>query len=220
MLRLAVLLALLPTVALADVTGPARVTDGDTIEIAGERIRLHGIDAPESNQRCRRRGVPWLCGAEASQATSRSKPGYRRKVTNQRNITEKHTPRASASRIRCGRAKAPEVSGRGYAEAPQAPNARKWSVWSVQRCPQRRRAASECSEARTAKKAQRAPVAESGQDQGRPFLAVVHVHLVVEHDEDLRTFVDVPDVWLVGPVQAHRNTVDVGDLQRLPGARG
>ncbi len=28
-----------------DVTGPARVIDGDTIEVAGERIRVHGIDA-------------------------------------------------------------------------------------------------------------------------------------------------------------------------------
>ena len=31
-----------------DITGKPRVIDGDTIEIAGERIRLHGIDAPES----------------------------------------------------------------------------------------------------------------------------------------------------------------------------
>ena len=49
MKRLAVLalaLALLPTVALADdIAGPARVIDGDTIEVAGQRIRLHGIDA-------------------------------------------------------------------------------------------------------------------------------------------------------------------------------
>ena len=67
MLRLGLLLTPLPTFALADVTGPTRVIDGDTIKVAGERIRLHGIDAPESNQRCRRRGVPWLCGAEASQ---------------------------------------------------------------------------------------------------------------------------------------------------------
>ena len=42
--------------------------DGDTIEVAGKRTRFHGIDAPESGQRCRRRGVPWLRGAEASQA--------------------------------------------------------------------------------------------------------------------------------------------------------
>ena len=44
MLRLAFLLAILPAIVLVDVTGPARIIDGDTIEIAGERIRLHGID--------------------------------------------------------------------------------------------------------------------------------------------------------------------------------
>ena len=68
MLRLALLLTFLPTPALFDVTGPARVIDGDTIEVAGERIRLHGIDAPENRQSCEREGVAWLCGAVASQA--------------------------------------------------------------------------------------------------------------------------------------------------------
>ncbi len=56
MLRLALLLTLLPTLALADVTGPARVIDGDTIAIGVEVIRLHGIDAPKGKQRCRRLG--------------------------------------------------------------------------------------------------------------------------------------------------------------------
>ncbi len=70
MLRLALLLTLLPAIALADVAGPVRVIDGDTIEVAGARIRLHGIDAPESGQRCRRQGVAWLCRAEASQLRS------------------------------------------------------------------------------------------------------------------------------------------------------
>ena len=66
----AVALALLPAVALAeDITGTASVIDGDTIDIHGTRIRLHGIDAPESRQTClavgerggagNRRRSPW-----------------------------------------------------------------------------------------------------------------------------------------------------------------
>jgi endonuclease YncB( thermonuclease family) len=41
----------------ADLTGRASVIDADTIEIHGTRIRLWGIDAPESTQLCRDAGL-------------------------------------------------------------------------------------------------------------------------------------------------------------------
>ena len=52
-----------------DLAGVASVIDGDTIEIHGKRIRLFGIDAPESAQLCvRPNGDPWRCGQQASLA--------------------------------------------------------------------------------------------------------------------------------------------------------
>ncbi len=53
-LALALTLACLTLPASAEpLTGRASVIDGDTIEIHGTRIRLAGIDAPESRQTCR-----------------------------------------------------------------------------------------------------------------------------------------------------------------------
>lgn len=44
----------------------AGVVDGDTVRVDGTLYRLHGVDAPEKNQVCRRKGVDWLCGQEAA----------------------------------------------------------------------------------------------------------------------------------------------------------
>jgi endonuclease YncB( thermonuclease family) len=43
-------------------TGPAKVIDGDTIVVAGEMVRLHGIDAPELDQTFWWRGQQIVCG--------------------------------------------------------------------------------------------------------------------------------------------------------------
>ncbi len=68
MRALTIALTLLATPALADVAGTATVIDGDTIEMHGQRIRFHGIDAPESRQLCRLNGKPWQCGKVAANA--------------------------------------------------------------------------------------------------------------------------------------------------------
>lgn len=48
--------------------GRAIVNDGDTLTLGGERIRLRGIDAPEYDQVCTRRGAEYRCGGEAIRA--------------------------------------------------------------------------------------------------------------------------------------------------------
>jgi endonuclease YncB( thermonuclease family) len=50
-----------------DLTGRASFIDGDTLKIHGTRIRLWGIDAPESSQLCRGDdSLPYRCGAKAA----------------------------------------------------------------------------------------------------------------------------------------------------------
>ena len=53
------------------IVGRASVTDGDTVVIHGTRIRLYGIDAPESAQLCKDvAGKPYRCGQAAALALS------------------------------------------------------------------------------------------------------------------------------------------------------
>ena len=55
----------------SDLSGRARVIDGDTIELGTARVRLFGIDAPESAQSCLARGQRWPCGGEATRALAK-----------------------------------------------------------------------------------------------------------------------------------------------------
>ncbi len=54
--------------AMAGPSGRVYVVDGDTLDVGGTRVRLHGIDAPEVKQMCGGEGAPmWSCGAWVSQ---------------------------------------------------------------------------------------------------------------------------------------------------------
>lgn len=48
--------------ARADITGFARVLDGDSLVVGGTWIELYGIDAPERGQTCSRDFRRWSCG--------------------------------------------------------------------------------------------------------------------------------------------------------------
>jgi len=50
-----------------EITGMASVVDGNTLEIHGQRIRLHGVDAPESDQICfQSNSDRYRCGQESA----------------------------------------------------------------------------------------------------------------------------------------------------------
>jgi endonuclease YncB( thermonuclease family) len=57
-------------------TGPARVLDGDSLALAGEQVRLFGIDAPEARQVCRDgAGRPYRCGRVAARSLAAATAG-------------------------------------------------------------------------------------------------------------------------------------------------
>ncbi len=52
---------------MAGFSGVISVIDGDTLDVGGTRVRLHGIDAAETDQTCETaQGVEWACGAAVS----------------------------------------------------------------------------------------------------------------------------------------------------------
>jgi endonuclease YncB( thermonuclease family) len=69
LLAFGMLLAMnLPSLA-DDLAGQASVIDGDTLEIHGTRIRLWGIDAPETDQLCRNEDSEHVVRAESRESS-------------------------------------------------------------------------------------------------------------------------------------------------------
>ena len=49
------------------IIGYAKIIDGDTIHIKNNKIRLHGIDAPENKQTCKIDSQNWFCGKQSTE---------------------------------------------------------------------------------------------------------------------------------------------------------
>ena len=61
-----ILLSISNFVSAKDIIGKPRIIDGDTIHIKSNKIRLHGIDAPETKQTCKVDNQDWFCGKQST----------------------------------------------------------------------------------------------------------------------------------------------------------
>lgn len=119
--------------------GPARIIDGDTIEIGATRIRFHGIDAPEKAQTCKAAdGSMYACG-QRSTAYLRQLIGGRIVVCNDMGpaINNRRRGRCfaggtdlQAAMARAGHAIAFLAHGSDYVSQAEAAKAEKRGIWA------------------------------------------------------------------------------------------
>jgi len=69
------LMGAVPDIALgSEILGIPRIVDGDTVQIGTAKIRLEGIDSPETDQLCLDgQGKRWTCGIEARDRLTNAK---------------------------------------------------------------------------------------------------------------------------------------------------
>jgi endonuclease YncB( thermonuclease family) len=65
---LLLLAARLDRIATRHTQGAAYVIDGDTLAVGAQRIRMRGIDAPETSQLCHKDGADYPCGSLSRQS--------------------------------------------------------------------------------------------------------------------------------------------------------
>ncbi|MXY32878.1 MAG: thermonuclease family protein [Boseongicola sp. SB0664_bin_43] len=120
------------------VSGPARVIDGDTVEVQGVRIRMHGIDAPESEQECLdAAGKAYSCGQVATNALAsmvgRGSVGCRVRDTDRYGrliaVCYRHGVDLNAWMVRDGHALAYRRYSGDYVPHEIAARARRAGVW-------------------------------------------------------------------------------------------
>ena len=125
-----------------DFTGVPYTIDAGTIRIGNVTIRLHGIDAPQAKETCKRGdGKPWRCGWEATMALANIVGEHW--VTCKRERSGAAHPVAAVCRagvldinewmVRNGWAEASPRHARGYGDAEREAMKARRGIWHGQR---------------------------------------------------------------------------------------
>lgn len=132
-------MAATPAHGAGEIVGRAHVVDGDTLDIGRERIRLWGVDAPESRQFCALpTGSSWRCGDDARTALARLTAGTTvRCLPQYRDRDGRQVARCSVNRTDLGEAMVsqgwaldyPHFSKGVFQAAERRARARRIGVW-------------------------------------------------------------------------------------------
>jgi len=120
------------------ISGRAKVTDGDSLEIGTTRLRLFGVDAVEGRQSCTRDGRAWPCGNEAARklrgligdrtvnCTKRDVDNYGRTVA----VCRSGTTDLNAEMVRAGFATAYRRYSNDYVDEENEARSARRGIWA------------------------------------------------------------------------------------------
>lgn len=137
MLRASTSLAATSLSVTGSITGVASVIDAGTIAIRGQSIRLHGVDAPRSDDLCAVNGRKFRCGQQAASALSdlvggrtvrcvRPEAGLRGEATA---ICRVGGQDLGAWLVEHGHARADRVRSEDYVAAEESATAARLGIW-------------------------------------------------------------------------------------------
>lgn len=137
-LALTLVVATATGLAWADLNGPAKVIDADTLEIDGERIALHGVEAPSEDWQCTASDASvWDCGNAAKLALSQHIDGAslscqergRNEAKQVLSVCTLHGVELNAWLVREGWARSSDLESSVYAEQQQQAMAAGKGLW-------------------------------------------------------------------------------------------
>ncbi len=113
------------------ILGTPIIIDAGTLKIKHKTIRLHGIIAPTARQKCRRKALPWLCGAAAKLFLTKLTQGQKVRCLNLKSYTARCFLGAndlSQMLVRNGWA-VPDENGKNYFNAEIEAQRDKLGLW-------------------------------------------------------------------------------------------
>ena len=128
---------MIATAAAADLRGRPEILSGDRLIVAGKMVALYGALAPQQNQRCFDKSLPWWCGKYAREHLDRLINGAEVVCLDKGRTEDGHLLGhcrlrdidLSEAQIAAGMAKADPRRGSAYLQVEQVARVAQTGIW-------------------------------------------------------------------------------------------